>query len=179
MKYKFYWLNPKLHVKKTVNCGLGTYAKEDIQKGEKVLVLSGYVMRLQDEAKLPGTLSDNGLQISEDFSLCVSKEEELGGINYFNHSCSPNVGINGQIFLVAMKKIKAGEEAVFDYAMTLCQSKNVEPYHMDCLCGKRNCRKVITDSDWEKPELQEKYDGYFQYFIQEKINKRNKTKKKK
>ncbi|MEZ4195540.1 MAG: SET domain-containing protein [Candidatus Paceibacterota bacterium] len=177
MKHKFYWLNPKLKVTKTKKYGYGTFAKQDVNKGERLLVLSGYVMRLQDEEKLPGSLSDNGIQITEDLSICVSTEKELGGINYFNHSCDPNAGIKGQIFLVAMKKIPAGQEVTFDYAMTLCQSKNAKPYHLECLCGKRNCRKIITDSDWENTALQKKYDGYFQYYIQEKID-RKKTRKK-
>lgn len=170
MKNKFYWLNPKLKVKKTNKYGFGTFANENIKKDELLLVLSGYVMRLQDEEKLPKSLNDNGIQVTEDFSICVSKKEELGGINFFNHSCDPNAGVRGQIFLVAMKKIKAGEEVTFDYAMTLCQSRNVKPYHLKCLCGKKICRGTITDSDWKKKELQRKYKGYFQYFIQEKIN---------
>lgn len=171
MKYKFNWLNPKLKVKKTVKYDLGTFAQEDIKKGDLLLVLSGYVMKLSEEEKLPGTLSDNGIQVTEDFSLCVSKKEELGGINFFNHSCDPNVGIKGQIFLVAMKDIKKGEEATFDYAMTLSRSKNAKPYRLKCLCGKKNCRGVITDDDWKDKKLQKKYKGYFQYYLQEKIDK--------
>lgn len=177
MKHKFYWLNPKLDVKKTKKYGYGTFAKENIKKGERLLVLSGYVMRLNEEEKLPGSLSDNGIQITEELSICVSKKEELGGINFFNHSCSPNAGIKGQIFLVAMKSIKTGEEVTFDYAMTLCQSKNAKPYHLECLCGKKKCRKVITDSDWMNEDIQKKYDGYFQFYIQEKVDKIKSRKK--
>ena len=175
MKHKFYWLNPKLRIKKTAKYGFGTFAQKDIKKDELLLVLRGYVMGLQDEGKLPGSLSDNGIQVTKDLSICVSKKEELGGINFFNHSCSPNAGIKGQIFLVAMRKIISGEEVTFDYATTLCESKNAQPYYLECLCGKKNCRKIITDSDWRDRTLQKKYDGYFQYFIQEKINKRRRT----
>jgi SET domain-containing protein len=176
MEHKFFWLNPKLKVTKTKKYGYGTFAKENIKKGERLLVLSGYVLLLSEEENLPDGLNDNGIQVTEDLSLCVTKKEDLGGINFFNHSCNPNAGIKGQIFLVAMKSIKAGEEVTFDYAMTLCQSKNAQPYHLECLCGKRNCRKVITDSDWKMPELQKKYDGYFQYYIQEKIDALKKRK---
>lgn len=173
MKHKFYWLNPKLEVQKTIKYGFGTFAKKDVTKGERLLVLSGYVMRLDEEEKLPGSLSDNGIQITEDLSICASKKSELGGINFFNHSCDPNAGIKGQIFLVAMRNIKKGEEITFDYAMTLCRSKNAKPYRLECLCGKKKCRGFVTDDDWKNKVLQKKYDGYFQYFIQEKIdNKR-------
>ena len=172
MKNKFYWLNPKLIVKETSKCGLGTFAIKDIKKDERLLVLSGYVMRLEDEEKLPGSLSDNGIQITENLSLCASNVSELGGINFFNHSCEPNAGIKGQIFLVAMKKIKSGEEVTFDYAMTLCSSNKAKPYRLKCLCNRETCRGVVTDNDWKNKVLQKKYNGYFQYYIQEKIDKK-------
>lgn len=178
MRHKFYWLHPSLEVKETPNCGFGTYATTDIKKGDILLVLSGYVMKLSDEEKLPGSLSDNGIQITDNLSLCVSKKSELGGINFFNHSCSPNAGIKGQIFLVAMRKIKSAEELTFDYAMTLSESADAEAYKLVCLCGKKNCRGVVTDSDWRNKDLQKKYEGYFQYFIQEKIDKQRKVKSK-
>lgn len=172
MKYNFFWLNPKLKVKKTQKYGRGTFVHNDVCKGELLLVLSGYVMKLKDEEKLPSGMNDNGIQISEEFSLCASEKGELGGINFFNHSCEPNAGINGQIFLVAMKKIKTGEEVTFDYAMTLGRTKNAKPYSMKCLCGKKNCRGIITDNDWKNAALQKKYNGYFQFYLQEKINKK-------
>jgi len=178
MEHKFFWLNPSLKVKKTKQYGYGTFSSKDIKKGELLLVLSGYVLGLDVEESLPEGLNDNGIQITDNLSLCVTDKNELGGINFFNHSCEPNAGIRGQIFLVAMKKIKAGEEATFDYAMTLSESPKAGKYSLPCLCGKNKCRKVITDSDWRLPSLQEKYDGYFQFYIQEKIYKQKLARKK-
>lgn len=171
MEHKFYWLNPKLEVRKTDKYGWGTFATQDIEKHERLLVLSGYVMLLSEEEALPAEVGDNGIQVTEDLSICASKKDELGGINFFNHSCEPNAGIKGQIFLVAMRNIKKGEEVVFDYAMTLSESEHAEPYHMECLCGSKQCRKIITDSDWRRKDLQDKYQGYFQYYLEEKISK--------
>jgi hypothetical protein len=46
-----------------------------------------------------------------------------------------------------------------------------EPYEkMECHCRSRTCRKLITGFDWRKPELQKKYDGYFSWFIQRRID---------
>jgi len=174
MKYQFNWLNPKLEVNHSKVAGRGTFAKGNIKKGDLLLVLSGYVMKLSDEEKLPGSLSDNGLQVTENLSLSVSKKSELGGINFFNHSCDPNAGIKGQIFLVAMRNIKKGEEVTFDYAMTLYETPGTQLYKLKCLCKKKNCRGIITDSDWKNKELQKRYKGYFQYFIQEKIDRKSK-----
>lgn len=45
-----------------------------------------------------------------------------------------------------------------------------EPYEMKCRCGMPNCRGTITGFDWLKPENQNKYDGYFLWFIQRRID---------
>ncbi len=117
----------------------------------------------------PEEYADSGIQISENFSLILG--DHLEETNFFNHSCSPNAGINGQIFLVAMRDISIGEEVNFDYAMCLHKAVGVDEYNFKCGCGSTSCRKNITENDWKSPQLQEKYKGYFQYFLQEKINK--------
>jgi hypothetical protein len=40
---------------------------------------------------------------------------------------------------------------------------------MTCNCGAPGCRKVITGRDWMKPELQQKYRGYFSWYLEKKI----------
>ena len=34
---------------------------------------------------------------------------------FLNHSCEPNVGVQGQIVFVAMRDVAAGEELTLDY----------------------------------------------------------------
>ena len=79
---------------------------------------------------------------------------------HLNHSCSPNVGVRGQISFVAMRNIKAGEELTLDYAMT-----DDDEYEMPCHCGAPDCRKMVTGRDWQLPELQRKYDGFFSDYL--------------
>ena len=67
---------------------------------------------------------------------------------HLNHSCEPNLRLQGQIVFVAFRDIAAGEELTVDYAMT-----DDEPYEMECHCGSQTCRKLITGADWQKPEL--------------------------
>jgi hypothetical protein len=45
------------------------------------------------------------------------------------------------------------------------------------MCGSPNCRGLITEEDWKIPELQKKYDGYFSWYLQEKIDGIKKTRK--
>ena len=49
---------------------------------------------------------------------------------YTNHSCDPNLAIQGQIVLVAMRDIAPGEELTIDWATT-----DDGDYEMECRCG--------------------------------------------
>ena len=84
---------------------------------------------------------------------------------HLNHSCEPNLGMQGQIVYVALRDINQDQELTLDYAMM-----DDEPYEMPCRCGARSCRGTITGFDWRKPEIQKKYDGYFSWFIQRRID---------
>lgn len=163
------WLNPNLEVR---NSGGGErdfksmFARLAIKAGERIAIFGGRVTLVTEE------IGDHGIQIDEDFVIGGYSEDDqqFEVADFFNHSCVPNVGIKGQIFLVAMRDIEKDEEVTFDYAMCLHETKGAPPYRMECLCGKPKCRRLITDNDWKIPELQEKYDGWFSWYLQEKIN---------
>lgn len=163
------WVNPILKIKKTKK-GSGVFTSKEINKDTLLAIFGGYVMTLKEEKKLPLSVGDFSHQIHDEFVLGIKDLKEIDIAVMFNHSCSPNAGFNGQIFLVAMKKIKKGEEITFDYAMVLHRAKGVQPYKLKCLCGTKNCRKIITDNDWKKLDLQKKYRGYFQFYLEKKIN---------
>lgn len=195
---KFSWMNPKLEIKKTDKYGLadlpkikrgkkiyekkpglgfGVYAKENIKKNSTLFVMGGYILTIDDENKLSGMVADKPIEVSEEFSIGPRKESDISLMpqHYVNHSCDPNTGFKGQIFMVAMKNIKKGEEIVYDYAMIMhTNDKSNSYFQFDCVCGSRNCRKVIGENDWKKKDLQKKYNGYFQYYLQEKISKQKK-----
>lgn len=165
----FSWMNPKLEVRKTEKYGEGVFATDDIKKEELLAIFGGYILTLEEEEKLPEELSDTGVQIHDNFVLTSKEAKE--DTDCFNHSCDPNSGFKGQIFLVAMKDIQKGEEITFDYAMVLHKAKNTKLYKFKCLCGSGLCRGDISENDWKILELQERYSGYFQWYLQEKINK--------
>jgi uncharacterized protein len=95
----------------------------------------------------------------------TTEDEREGGMMHLNHSCEPNLGLQGQIVYVALRDIGFDEELTFDYAMN-----DDEPYEMKCRCGTVSCRGTITGVDWKRPEIQRKYDGYFSWFIQRRID---------
>lgn len=171
MKNYFSWTNPKLRLKKTSKYGSGVFAIDKIEKGEVAAIFGGYIMSRKEELTLPAEINDNGVFISDGMVLGVKKKHELELASFFNHSCDPNAGFKGQIFLVAMRDVAKGEEITFDYAMVLSKSRGTKPYEMNCLCNSKSCRKIITDNDWKHKDLQKKYKGFFQLYIEEKINK--------
>jgi len=168
-------MNPLLEVQtvpKYGKDGKGVFAKKNIKKGDLLSVFGGYIITRKEEESLPEGFQDEGIQISDDLVLGIKDKSGAEDASYFNHSCAPNAGCNGQIFLVAMRNIEEGEEITFDYGMVLCKTKGCKSYKLECVCGAKKCRKYITDNDWKIPELQKKYNGYFQWYIQEKIDNR-------
>lgn len=165
-----------MEVRETKKNGRGVFAIADIKKDEIVSAVGGYIMTLDEFGELPEELMHYPSQIHEELVLGVKNIHEIDDAYYFNHSCEPNIGYGGQVFFRAMRVIAEGEELTFDYGMELYPSKTDIPEGkpafdtLECNCGKKNCRKIITEYDWCIPELQEKYDGYFSWFIQEKID---------
>ena len=116
--------------------------------------------------EVEGRVGPAEIQITEDLFIGPTTEAEReGGKMHLNHSCDPNLGVQGQIVFVALRDITAGEELTFDYAMT-----DDEPYEMECNCKTPVCRKVITGQDWMQKKVQLKYNGYFSWFIQRRLD---------
>ena len=146
--------------------GRGLFAREPISKDEIVVAKGGYVMTEAQRNEVEGRVGPAEIQITEDLFIGPTTEAEReGGMMHLNHSCDPNLGVQGQIVFVALRDITAGEELTFDYAMT-----DDEPYEMECNCRTPICRKVITGYDWMQEEVQLKYDGYFSWFIQRRLD---------
>ena len=175
MDRAFSWVTKKIGIKTTPYKGMGVFAHNAIVKNELIIVMGGYIFSIEDENHLNAFNEDKPLEIAEDFSLSPQNESDMKRMpqHYFNHSCNPNVGFKGQLFMVATRDIKKSEELCFDYAMILHPNPHSTGYFtMDCKCESLNCRKKVTETDWENPELQKKYNGYFQWYIQEKIDGR-------
>ena len=174
----FSWMNPKLEIRPAPRygraSGKGVFATVPVRKGETLFVMGGYILNIADENRLRGVVADKPIEISEDFSIGPLKPSDLARMpqHWVNHSCDPNAGFDGQIFMVAMRSIRAGSEVVYDYGMVMHPNEESDTYFsFACLCGSPKCRGTITEDDWRRPELQKRYDGYFQHFLQKKIDK--------
>jgi SET domain-containing protein len=158
--------SPKTEVKQSQIHGTGLFAKAAIPGGEIVAVKGGHILNQQEWTELEKDLGSAEIQISDELFIApVRKEQREGSMLYTNHSCNPNIAIQGQIVFVAMRDIAPGEELTNDWATT-----DDLDYEMKCNCGSPNCRGIITGKDWMKKELQEKYRGWFCWFLQRKID---------
>lgn len=159
------YISPKAAVQASPIHGRGLFAKEPIAKGEIVCIKGGHIFNREIFREVQKTLGPAEIQIGEDLFIGPLMEEEREGSMIFsNHSCDPNIGVQGQIVFVARRDIQAGEELTHDWATT-----DDDDYEMACRCGAPNCRKVITGQDWRRKDLQEKYGNYMSWYLLEKI----------
>ena len=74
-----------------------------------------------------------------------------------NHSCDYNVGFDDVGNFVTARDVKKGEELVWDYGM----GRSYSGFKMECKCGSKNCRGIITGNDWKNSEYVKKNRKYF------------------
>lgn len=159
------YCSPKTEYRTSSIAGYGRFAKESIKKDEIVAIRSGHIVNGQMLITHAKVINGSEHQIADDFYLVPLIQEEFEKVMcYLNHSCQPNVGMLGNVVIVAMRDIDAGEELTLDYAMIFNNEMKFE-----CKCGLNKCRKIVTGKDWMNKELQDKYQKYFSSYLLRKI----------
>ncbi|OAL01855.1 hypothetical protein IQ06DRAFT_128964 [Phaeosphaeriaceae sp. SRC1lsM3a] len=141
---------------KTEKKGFGLRANKDMAPGEFVFEYIGEVIAEQAFRRRMKQYDEEGIKhfyfmsLSKGEFVDATKKGNLG--RFCNHSCNPNcfvdkwvVGDKLRMGIFVERKVKAGEELVFNY--------NVDRYGADpqpCYCGEPNCTGFIggkTQSD--------------------------------
>lgn len=162
------WISPKASKGQPSSiAGKGLFCVEQIKKGEIVAVKLGHFMDKEALDTNADVVNEAFIQIADDKFLAPTTHDEfLDTMTYINHSCDASVGIGGNILLVAMRNIEKDEELTVDYATQWANpALEINP----CNCGSQLCRGRVTGEDWNNPELQKKYAGYFSWYIEQKI----------
>lgn len=116
--------------------GLGLFATEDIPKGETIIQYLGIILNDEEACK----------KINSMYLFEVKKDVNIDGTprwntaRYANYSCDPNAESENRknnIFLVAIKNIKAGDEITFDYGEEFF---NEHIKKNGCRCGTKKCK---------------------------------------
>src|SRR5271170_3260226 len=153
-KLNLTYFSPKVEKRKSRIEGRGLFAREPIGADEVVVIKGGYILTKAQRDRIGKALGPAEIQITEELFIGpVTKRQREGGMMHLNHSCEPNLGLQGQVVYVALRDIEIDEELTFDYA-----TPDDEPGEMQCRCGTPSWRGTITGFDWRKLEIQKKYD---------------------
>ena len=107
----------------------------------------------KDEAenRVTQTINNANEQNGAVYIFELDKETDIDGnvpynhAKYINHSCNPNCEteiIDNEIWIIALKNIKKGEELFYNYGY------DIEDYEdHPCKCGSDNCVGYIVDED--------------------------------
>jgi S-adenosylmethionine/arginine decarboxylase-like enzyme len=146
--------NEKAAARETEIYGLGLFAKCDLNPGEAIAAFDGPIYRGNKASDIPNDpplmVRDRAIQIS-----ASEWQDSVSPARFAAHSCNPNSGIGGRTQLVAMRHIPAGTEITFDYDMT-----EDSDWRMDCLCGEKQCRRLIRGFRHLPQHVIERYGTY-------------------
>lgn len=156
--------NGRLRVGHISGKGRAVFAASAICKDELIAVWGGVILPMEEAFALPTSEKTQCIQVAEGFVLWTGPHQQTEA-DWINHSCTPNAGLSGQILVVAMRDIRAGEEVCFDYAM----SSTCDMDDFDCACGSPDCRGHVGPDDWRLTSLRRRYHGYFSSFVARRI----------
>jgi SET domain-containing protein len=156
------WLDPRLATGPSPIHGTGVFATAPIRAGELVMVWGGTAWsRAQLDA---GEVPPCSFSFIDDDVLLAGPED---GLDYFvNHSCDPSVWMADEVTVVSRRDIASGDEITGDYALW----ESDDAYLVEaCTCGAATCRGVVRGTDWQRPELQQRYAGHFLPYIERRF----------
>ena len=157
--------SPKTEVRESKIHGRGLFATDKIAQGEVVAIKGGHIVTREQLREITPRLGPVEIQIGDDLFIApVTNDERELSMLYSNHSCDANLGMRGEITFVALRDIEIGEELTHDWCTT-----DDDDYSAECKCGTASCRKILTGKDWQRPELQKQYAGYFSAYLAKKI----------
>ena len=165
------WIDRRIVLGRSAIQGVGIFAIEPIPAGQLLILTTGGLV-LNEQDKQFGTIQLEGEMYNEEslpgnLSIITPKVFHY----YVNHSCepaaidlsrSPNV-----THYIAWRDIQAQEEITADYGVIGAEIEH-------CMCKSPLCRGRITPDDWQLPELQQRYRGYFPWYMHQKIQQAHK-----
>jgi hypothetical protein len=122
--------------------GRGGFATQDIPCHTRIVEYRG--QKIDKSQSIERCRQGNPFifYLDDQFDLDGSGEENPA--RFLNHSCNPNceaLYIEGRIWIVACRDIRAGEELTFDYGYDLDDYRKYP-----CQCGSPRCRRYMYDA---------------------------------
>lgn len=158
-----------VEIREIKNKGRGIFALKDYKKGESILEITGEIIDTEDPSNYPEEIREHWAPMGKFGDKFRFIKPEVPWM-YMNHSCDFNAGVIDDRNLIASKNIKKGEEINIDYSTLFIESltNGKKQLMMECRCGSKNCRKVISTFDTLKKDDQEKLKRFLNPFMREK-----------
>jgi uncharacterized protein len=124
--------------------GIGGFARNDVAAGTRVIEYVGEKITKQESLAR--------CERSNEYIFAIDDTHDLDGnvdwnpARFLNHSCDPNCEarfIEGRIWLVAIRDIRAGEEFTFNYSYDLADYRE-----HPCRCGAASCVGYIVAEEF-------------------------------
>jgi SET domain-containing protein len=124
--------------------GTGGFARTDIPADTRVIRYVGEEITKSESLRR--------CELDNEFIFDLDEEHDLdGSVNwnparFINHSCAPNCEAqmdDSEVWIVAIRDIKAGEEITFNYNYDL-----VDYREHPCRCGAANCVGYIVAEEY-------------------------------
>jgi hypothetical protein len=150
------WLHHDVEAGPSAIAGTGLFASAPIPAGKAVSRLGGRLVTRPELQELFRTAKSyiDTITVTETLHLVLPPLRANG---YGNHGRDPNLWWVGPYTLAARRDIAAGEELTNDYATSTADPA----FQMNCSCGTALCRRTVTGSDWQRPELQARYGRHW------------------
>ena len=116
----------------------GCYTTAPLPKGVKVVEYTGPRISKKEADQLFADSSITYLFGVGDGSTVING---YGTAMFINHSCDPNCEteeLNGEVWVMSLRKIAAGEELTYDYNLYDGDEDDAR-----CYCGAKRCRKTM------------------------------------
>lgn len=137
----------------------GLFAAKKIPKDEYVIQYLGELIKKKESNQRGLDQHDRSMEegVGSVYIFEIDDKRDIDGnfewniARLANHSCSPNCeaqNVDGEIWLVALRDIKKGEELTFDYGYALEHWQD-----HPCRCGSENCVGYIVRTE-DRPKLQ-------------------------
>lgn len=158
-------VNAKLFVGPSRIEGDGVFTRERIAKDEIVMEFGGETI-CREEMECGDYRIRSIWPVDWDMFLALpSSDPDVSLDEYLNHSCDANTWLTNEVTLTARRDIEPGEEITLDQG-----TWNVEDAYIEdrepCSCSTAKCRRMLTEVDWQRGDVQRAYAGHFHPMIQ-------------
>ncbi len=130
--------------------GRGVYAARTIRNGTWIMEYTGErISHEEADRRYDDDAMDrhHTFLFTVDEHTCIDASHGGSDARYINHSCEPNceaVQAEGEIWIVAVRTIRPGEELTYDYGYPIeAESVDEARRRYPCRCGTPSCRGTI------------------------------------